>query len=172
MKSLIIKKENDCKKGKHMKFLVFSDSHNYTNGMDFAIEKHPDIKRIIHCGDVAVDIEYLQDVYGRTHTICAVCGNNDFSRNEPYKRIFPIEGHRIYVTHGHREHVKQTLYTLTAAAREEKCDVCIFGHTHIPLHEECDGITLLNPGSIGYFGMRYAVLIITADTVEITLHAL
>ncbi len=152
-----------------MKFLVFSDSHTYTNGMDFAIEKHKDIRHIIHCGDVEEDVEYLEYVYGRTHAICAVCGNNDFSRNTPYSRIIPIEGHRIFVSHGHREHVKQTLYTISRAAESEKCDICVFGHTHTQLLQENSGLTLLNPGSIGYFRAEYAILEVKKDSVIVTL---
>ena len=153
-----------------MKFLVFSDSHNYTNAIDRAIENHKDIRHIIHCGDVAADTEYLHHVYGTTHAICAVCGNNDFSKDEPFSRIVPIEGHRIYITHGHREHVKQTLHTLVRTAKTENCDICIFGHTHVQVLEEQDGITLLNPGSIGYFRMEYAVLNIEKNAVNISLY--
>lgn len=141
-----------------MKFLVFSDSHNYTNGMDCAIEKHSDIRHIIHCGDMAADIEYLQMVYGTTHSICGVCGNNDYSAPDPYSRIVLGEGHRIYVTHGHKEHVKRSLYPLESTARDSGCDICIFGHTHQQLCETHDGLLLLNPGSVGYFRQEYAVL--------------
>ncbi len=153
-----------------MKFLVFSDSHKYTNGMDRAIEKHKDVKYIIHCGDVASDVEYLEYVYGRSHCICSVCGNNDFFTNEPYSRIIPIEGHRIYVTHGHKEHVKQGLYALSAAARNENCNICIYGHTHVQKSIEENGITFLNPGSIGYTKSEYAILSVEKDIVQIALH--
>lgn len=155
-----------------MKFLVFSDSHNYTNAMDRAIEKHKEIRHIIHCGDVAADTEYLHHVYGTTHAICAVRGNNDFCADEPFCRIAPVEGHRIYITHGHKEHVKQTLYTLTKTARTEHCDICIFGHTHTQMFEKQEEMYLLNPGSIGYARMEYAVLDIEKDSVNIFLYQL
>lgn len=155
-----------------MKFLVFSDSHTYTNGLDRAIEKHKDIKHIIHCGDVAQDVKYLTYVYGTTHAICAVCGNNDFRRDEPFSRIIPIEGHRIYVTHGHREYVKQTLFTLKQTARDANCDICIFGHTHMQFHKAEDDLTLLNPGSIGCFRLEYAVLQVEKDSIQVTLYKL
>lgn len=152
-----------------MKFLVFSDSHDYTNGLDFAIEKHKHIRHIIHCGDMAADLEYLQMVYGRTHSICGVCGNNDFSARDPFQKIFSAEGHKIFVTHGHREHVKTSLYPLKKAVRDAKCDVGIFGHTHQPFFEIQDDITLLNPGSIGYFKQEYAILEIEKDSIKATL---
>ena len=153
-----------------MKFLVFSDSHEYTNGLERAIEKHNDITHIIHCGDVSVDVEYLHHVYGTSHTICAVCGNNDYRCDDPLFRVFSCEGHKVYVTHGHKEHVKQTLHTVVRAAEEKSCDICIFGHTHTQFFEKRENLHLLNPGSIGYFRMEYAILNIENDNVEISLH--
>jgi len=155
-----------------MKFLVFSDSHAYTNGMDEAISSHKDIRHIIHCGDVLADVEYLQHVYGRTHAIASVCGNNDYAISEPLFRIIPVEGHKIYVTHGHRERVKSSLYALKGQAKTNNCDICIFGHTHTQLYEIQDGFTILNPGSIGYFRQEYAVLDVNKDNVNVSLYKL
>ena len=153
-----------------MKFLVFSDSHEYTNGMDTAIEQHKDITRIIHCGDMASDVYYLESVYGNTHSICAVRGNNDFSSPEPLSRVAKVPGHRIFITHGHRQHVKSSLYELIAAARAENCDICIFGHTHTQFYEYKDGLHILNPGSIGYFKMQYAVIDASENSVDVKLY--
>lgn len=90
-----------------MQFLVFSDSHRDTSVMDYAIDRHKNIRHIIHCGDMSEDVEYLIYVYGKTHNTVSVCGNNNFrSANEPYSRIVYAEKHKIYVTHGHLEHVK------------------------------------------------------------------
>ncbi len=162
----------DVESGKNMTFLVFSDSHSDTNGIDRAIEKHKNIKYIIHCGDVAADVEYLEYVYGTSHCICGVCGNNDYFCNDPLSRIISIEDHRIYVTHGHKEHVKQGLYSLASAARNAECDICIYGHTHVQHLTEENGITYLNPGSIGYLKSEYAVISVEKDNVKITLHKL
>ncbi len=155
-----------------MKFLVFSDSHNSTNGMDKAIERHKDISHIIHCGDMAKDCEYLEMIYGKTHSLCAVCGNNDFFSNYPYNRIVKCEGHLIYVTHGHKEHVKSNIYKLKSVSKENGADICIFGHTHTQFHETDNEITLLNPGSIGYSKQEYAVIDITKNNIDINLYKL
>jgi len=155
-----------------MKFLVFSDSHNYTNGLDSAIERHKDINRIIHCGDVASDCEYLEMVYGRTHSVCAVSGNNDFFTSYPASRIFKCEGQNIYVTHGHKEHVKSSLYGLLKTAKLNGVNLCIYGHTHIQNHEEIDGIQFLNPGSIGYARQEYAVIEVFDKQIKVELFKL
>lgn len=152
-----------------MKFLVFSDSHNYTNGIDAAIEKHKDIRHIIHCGDMTADIEYLDHVYGNTHAICGVCGNNDFFTNDPYFRVIPVGNMNLYVTHGHKERVKSSLLLLEKEAITKNCTVAIFGHTHTQFLETKNGITLLNPGSIGYFRQEYAIINIEKNDVNIDL---
>lgn len=155
-----------------MKFLIFSDSHNYTNGMDYAIENHKDIHHIIHCGDMAADIDYLHAVYGVSHSICGVCGNNDFIANEPLKRIIPYKTNKIYVTHGHREHVKASLYELKSEASSSGCNICIFGHTHQQFFATESGLTIFNPGSIGYFKQEYAIMEITENKVDVLLKKL
>ena len=33
-------------------------------------------------------------------------------------------------------------------AKEEACDVVLFGHTHMPLVTEEDGVLFVNPGSV------------------------
>ncbi len=113
-----------------MKFLVFSDSHNYTNGFDISIEKHPEIKHIIHLGDMAEDVEYLEMIYGRTHAIVSVLGNNDFFSTTPLTHIIPISGHKIFLSHGHKFSVKQTKHVIKRHAKASGCDICLFGHTH------------------------------------------
>jgi len=148
-----------------MKFLVFSDSHKSTNGMDKAIERHKDITHIIHCGDVADDCEYLEMVYGKTHTICSVCGNNDFFSHYPFNRIVKCEGHLIYVTHGHKERVKSDLSYLKLIAKEKGASMCIFGHTHEQFYVN-DDIHVLNPGSIGYIKQEYAVIDVNKDEIK------
>lgn len=152
-----------------MKFLVFSDSHKSTNGMDMAIEKHKDITRIIFCGDVEDDREYLDMIYGRTHSICAVCGNNDFFSSTPLKRVMKCEGHNIYITHGHKEKVKSTLSLLESTGRTIGANMCIFGHTHTQYYEEKEGMILLNPGSIGSYRREYAVIDIIKDKIQVSL---
>lgn len=150
-----------------MKFLVFSDSHRTTTPMDRAIEKHKDITHIIHCGDIEEDCEYLEMVYGRTHAICSVCGNNDFFSSSPLNRIIKCEGHLIYVTHGHKERVKSSLYELKRVAIANNADFCIYGHTHVQHYVEDENIKILNPGSIGYSKEEYAIIDVSKDHIKV-----
>lgn len=154
----------------NMKFLVFSDSHKSTTFMDKAIEKHKDITHIIFCGDVDEDKEYLEMIYGNTHSICAVSGNNDFFSSSPLERIMKCEEYIIYITHGHKEKVKSGLDYLESIARENKADLCIFGHTHQQLLKEYHGIKFLNPGAINYTRQQYAILDITKSAINAELY--
>ena len=155
-----------------MKFLIFSDSHRYTNAMDIAIEKHKDITHIIHCGDVNSDYEYLEDVYGYSHAIAAVSGNNDFFTNTPLNRLVKCAGHIIFVTHGHKENVKSSLLPLVEAGKSAGASMCIFGHTHTQFFEEIDGIKVLNPGSINHSSREYAIIEVTKQEIKVELHKL
>ncbi len=155
-----------------MKFLVFSDSHKSTNGIDRAIEKHKDITHIIFCGDVEEDREYLEMIYGRTHSVCAVCGNNDFFSSTPLKRIMKCEGYNIYITHGHKEKVKSTLSLLESVGKTNGADMCIFGHTHTQHYSNENGIIFLNPGAIGSLRKEYAIIDVTKEKIDVELCSL
>ncbi|WP_422478493.1 phosphodiesterase [Pleomorphochaeta sp. DL1XJH-081] len=52
-----------------------------------------------------------------------------------------VDGHRFLCTHGHRFNDQQ-LPPMVAG------DVLLFGHTHIYLAEDRDGLFVLNPGSV------------------------
>lgn len=53
--------------------------------------------------------------------------------------IFPIEGRRMVLTHGHHPFSDYFL---------EKGNVVLYGHTHVLRAEEEEGIIYLNPGSV------------------------
>lgn len=83
------------------------------------------------------------------HKIIAVRGNCDSEVDQmvldypimgDYTTIFE-HGKRIFATHGH-------IYDKWNLPDLSKGDVFIYGHTHIPLAEEQEGIYILNPGSI------------------------
>jgi putative phosphoesterase len=55
--------------------------------------------------------------------------------------LFIAGRHKIFVTHGH-------LYTPEEHPRLNPGDAFLFGHIHVPVCEERDGILILNPGSV------------------------
>lgn len=143
-----------------MKILVFSDSHGMTDNMFKVIQNECDIKHIIFAGDMDKDAKLMEKTF-LNKTVISVLGNNDFFIHDvPHDRVFNLSGKRIFLTHGHKYHVKDTLYMLRQKALLEKADICIFGHIHVAFCETQDDIFMLNPGSARY---SYAVLSIDDD---------
>lgn len=67
--------------------------------------------------------------------------------------ILPVCGVNLYMTHGHRHHVKSGIGALLRDARASGVDAVLYGHTHRPdCHREEDGLWVLNPGACGYYG--------------------
>ena len=54
----------------------------------------------------------------------------------------------MFATNGHAYDVKSGLYRAVMAAREQKADVLLYGHTHCALEDYDDGLYILNPGSL------------------------
>ena len=150
-----------------MKILVFSDSHGKAENMMTAIDRHyPDIDLIIHLGDGAREFEYLHEIYPRADFF-GVRGNCDFGDMSGLMKtnILELDNKRILCTHGHEFYVKQSYNVLYDTAVEKKCDIALFGHTHIFCKEYFpeNNLYLFNPGSIslGYPKCSFGLIEIT-----------
>ncbi len=93
--------------------------------------------------------EVIQLLNSIKHHIIAVRGNCDsevdqmvleFPMTADYQLI-PMGNRKLMATHGHLYEDEQILRFL------QKGDVMIFGHIHIPVLREKEGIYYLNPGS-------------------------
>lgn len=151
-----------------MKLLILSDSHGTMQYMCDAVEKEqPDY--VIHLGDHARDASELSNYYP-TLPITWVRGNCDFSSDAPETRLVTYGNKKFLLCHGHTYGVKSGLLRAVYAAKEAGADVFLFGHTHIPFHDEEDGLALLNPGACSMknaFGKpSYGVIELTDDEVN------
>lgn len=54
--------------------------------------------------------------------------------------LFDLDGTTAFVTHGH-------LFNLDAMPPHKSGDLLIHGHTHVPIVQKKDGMTVINPGS-------------------------
>ncbi len=139
-----------------MKILVLSDSHGELAHMHEAIEKErPNL--IFHLGDHIRDADEIAD-HHKTIPVVRVQGNCDILSCGSEILLHECEGVRFFLTHGHRQGVKNGLMRLTYAAMEANAQIAVFGHTHCPLCTEMSGVTLLNPGSCGGYGATYGVI--------------
>jgi putative phosphoesterase len=101
---------------------------------------------ILHAGDFTA-AEVLYELQALGPPVVGVHGNVDseeLRRRLPAARIVKAGGARVAMVHD----------AGPAAGRLERmralypsADAVVFGHSHIPLHEEHDGFQIFNPGS-------------------------
>lgn len=136
-----------------MKILVLSDSHASISFMRSCIEfTAPDA--MIHLGDYYRDGQALHEEFPNI-PMFQVPGNCDLFRGnieDPEIRIIEIGGVRLYITHGHRHGVKQTLCRLEKDAQAANVQAVLFGHTHSALCQNNDGLWIINPGACSWGG--------------------
>ena len=144
-----------------MKVLIVSDTHGRDTKLGEAVLKESPFDYLIHCGDVEgreIFIEALAEC-----PCIIVAGNNDFFTDLSHEEEITLEGHKMLVTHGHYYFVSRNHDRLVEKAREDNCQIAMYGHTHTPVIEEEDGILVINPGSLTYPRQRgrrpsYAVM--------------
>jgi len=101
---------------------------------------------ILHAGDLAA-IEVLELLESLGPPVHAVHGNVDepeVRMRLPAVRLIEAGGARIAMTHDGGP-ADRRLARLRA--RFSDADAVVFGHSHLPLHEERDGFHIFNPGS-------------------------
>lgn len=102
---------------------------------------------ILHAGDWQ-NLDVFFELSAYTETI-GVAGNVDpweivdrFGK----KKILALENLKIGIVHGDGTR-KTTEQRALEAFVEDEVDLIIFGHSHIPMMKEINGVTLFNPGS-------------------------
>lgn len=132
-----------------MRAIVLSDSHNDTASCERVIASvgEKNIDMIIHLGDIARDVDYLEMLYYPIKVV-SVLGNNDFLRTGDYEKVIQVDGHNIFICHGHTLSVNYGTEKLETVARQKGCEAALFGHTHQAMLKKTeDGLMVLNPGS-------------------------
>ena len=163
--------------GLRVELLIFSDSHGKGNRMQLAIDRQvTPIDAVVFLGDGLRDADHL---WTNGATLFGVRGNCDWFSDvdAEVEMTIQMEGHRIFLTHGHAYGVKGGIGALIARAAELNADIVLFGHTHTPLCETIpkgttvDGkplarpMYLFNPGSIGEASASFGTLSMTQDVV-------
>ncbi len=164
-----------------MELLIFSDSHGRTDAMREALARQSAaLSGICFLGDGLRDAEFLST----SLPLYAVRGNCDWTRDAelfPTERLLPMEGHTLYLTHGHLLGVKSGLGGIISHAASLGADIVLFGHTHrayegtVAAGERVGEMILprpmhlFNPGSIGYdeegCGCSFGTLLLRGSTV-------
>ncbi len=131
-----------------MKILIVSDTHGRDTNLELAVEKEAPFDMLIHCGDVE-GREFFIEALAEC-PCCIVAGNNDFFSDLPREEEITLGGRKALVTHGHYYGVSMDLYGITEEAASRGCEIVLFGHTHRPTAERCNGVLAVNPGSLAY----------------------
>jgi putative phosphoesterase len=101
---------------------------------------------ILHAGDlVALEVlELLESLGPPVHAVHGNVDEPDLRMRLPAVRLVEAEGARIMMTHdgGPSDGRLARLRRRFADA-----DAVVFGHSHLPLHEQRDGFHIFNPGS-------------------------
>lgn len=127
-----------------MKILVVADTHNFTTAiMGQLKEEKADL--LFFLGDYVKDGEDIK----RKLQIPAyiVAGNGDMASCYKKEEQINIRGKKILLTHGHQYNIKNTLQGLYYHGLENKADLILFAHTHIPYLNQEGQILMMNPGS-------------------------
>jgi len=132
-----------------MRLGIVSDTHLPRGNRalpDDCLERLAAADAILHAGDF-IELSVLEELQALGPPVHAIRGNVDSAELQarlPLTRILQIEGARIAMVHdsGSAEGRLNRL-----RRRFPDTDAVIFGHSHIPLHEERDGFAIFNPGS-------------------------
>ena len=153
---------------KTARLLVLSDSHGNTKTVRAIVGTFgADCDALCFCGDGARDVLSVLATFASKAeknslippVVALARGNGDAESyvvqshdaqvlyRVPKLLELTAAGKRILLAHGHQHDVYYGTEAFFHAAKRERADVALFGHTHIPYAAHQDGILLLNPGS-------------------------
>jgi putative phosphoesterase len=134
-----------------MLIAVISDTHMPRGARrlpDACVARIAAADLLLHAGDLST-LDVLRDLEAIGPPVTSVHGNVDSAELRhllPEERIVEAAGARIAMIHdggprtGRLERMRRRF--------GERADVVVFGHSHLPLHQQAgDGFQILNPGS-------------------------
>ena len=131
--------------------VVLSDTHGNKNDLKKIENIINEADFVFHLGDGYPDLNVFGDsVLKKT---VRVAGNCDAVFGDREKLV-EIEGVKILLCHGDQYSVRSGINRLFYRAKEVGADVVFYGHTHAPIIESADGITIANPGNITRYSAK------------------
>ncbi len=147
------------------KYLVISDTHGRDNNFYDVLDLEEPLDGIIHCGDF--EGSEGKFAIAANCPVYFVAGNNDFFSDLKREIEFELDGHYVFLAHGHNYMVSMDLENIRSEAVARGADIVIFGHTHKPVAKEIDGVYVFNPGSLSYprqEGRRPSYMLLWTDS--------
>lgn len=134
---------------RRMRIGVLSDTHLRTpdDMLEHILEDvFTDTDMILHAGDIVTRrvLDRLEE-----RGVIAVCGNMDdheVAESLPMQRLVTAAGKRLGLIHGwgSKEGLAQRIL---ARFQDNRPDIIVYGHSHVPFWGMVDGTYLFNPGS-------------------------
>ena len=131
-----------------MKILIVSDTHGRNGSFKAVYQAVSPVDMVLHLGDVEGAEETFASMV--KCPFYAVAGNNDFFTSLPMEQEIQIGTYKAFLCHGHYYRVSMTNQLLADEARARGCSLAFYGHTHRPMIERNQDVTLLNPGSLSF----------------------
>lgn len=131
-----------------MKVLIVSDTHRHNENLFEVIKRVGPIDLLIHLGDAEGSEELIEAQAGCK--VEMIAGNNDFFSNLDREKEIKIGKYNVLLTHGHFYYVSVGTENIKKEAVGRQFDIVMFGHTHRPLLEIGEDVTVLNPGSLSF----------------------
>jgi hypothetical protein len=129
------------------KVIILSDIHNNTASLRKIDGILTESDYVIFLGDGISALYPYKNLLG--DRLIMVKGNCDIFSQLSEEVVTEIDGFKIFITHGHKYHVKEYLDDLMQKAKETDADIVLYGHTHVAYTDYIDGRTVINPGSLG-----------------------
>jgi putative phosphoesterase len=129
-----------------VRLAIISDTHMPRGGRTLPVAHLRDADVILHAGDL-MEASVLEELEALGPPVHAVRGNVDsavLQARLPLTRTVVADGVRIAMIHdagpaaGRLDRMRR---------RFPDADAVVFGHSHIPLHEERGAFQIFNPGS-------------------------
>lgn len=131
-----------------MRLVIISDSHgSYDNFKKIVLKHLNESNAFLFLGDgleeyYKIEKEFPDEIF------CCVKGNNDIFYNVPLTRVVNYGNVNILMSHGHEFSSFYFNESISNIALQNKCQIALYGHTHVPKTEYYNGVHILNPGSI------------------------
>ncbi len=127
-----------------MKLLMISDSHGLEKELFEVLRKYEkEVDYMIHCGDS----ELPKERFNEFRNLLIVGGNCDYDKDYDQEITKIISNYKVFVTHGHMYNVKRSAVNLSYRAEELAATLVCFGHSHIAVSFQENGVIYINPGS-------------------------
>lgn len=126
-----------------MKIVVASDSHGNVDAIEHIFQNEK-FDYFIFCGD---GVDDFSSFYFDAR-LNLIAGNCDWFCRYPSEQTIILNNRKIFVTHGHKYYVKNSIEKLVKEAKNIGAEIVLYGHTHRQKFENIDGIFFVNPGTL------------------------